>query len=705
MFNGRFGNQQILIFLFILSVFILSITKIEDYDTWMHLGFGRLIWELKGLPDKEPFVYPIIDKPFFYNSWLFGLTVYLSYLSFDIYGVILFKAITVTIAFYILVRDSLRPYNNHVATIVVMIGVVVVSRHRFVERPDIFVMVFLSFSIFSLNAFIYDNKKYIFFLPVVHLLWANSHASITLIFLTFLSFLIGGVMQVLVSKRIAIRTHSPSVNFFSGTPTVQQLKVIAWIFIISLAASLINPFFLSQYTYGAEILASEWFKKGVSEFKPPTWQTNKWPYLIAPLVASSFILNWFVAYKTRVTTTDNLNISSKEKGYASLIHLFLVIPAVLLSFKAGRFTYLLAIISGPVLARNISAILAPVNLKTGKTCIIISLIVLYSLLILAGVEPLAFEGKRKKFGFGVNYDFFPEKALKYMDSRGITGRVFNTFHWGQYITWRDFPKRTPFVDGRGNISYELLEKMENLSFLNELYRKYGFESILINYPPSQKQIPETLDIDVAMPHPDWALVYWDDLSLLYLKKGGRYNHIIKKDSYQFIKPANKLNSLKFLLKNDKYSPYLINELNRNISETDSFRGHMFLGYAYIEFGKYDMAINELSKVKDFPILSQLHLAYQGIAYAYVKKGDPGKAISYSKKALSIHRNAATLYNIGILYMRTDDKRIALKYLKDALKSNGDPILIYPLLIRLYNELDMKDDAKKSSERYKALQGS
>ena len=45
-----------------------------------------------------------------------------------------------------------------------------------------------------------------------------------------------------------------------------------------------------------------------------------------------------------------------------------------------------------------------------------------------------------------------------MDRRNITGRVFNLFQWGGYITWRDFPKRTVFVDPRGYIPTDLLEK-------------------------------------------------------------------------------------------------------------------------------------------------------------------------------------------------------------------------------------------------------
>ena len=215
------STYTLIIFLFLTSVFLLALCKVEDTDAWMHLSFGRLIWELKGLPSNELFVYTSLDKPFSYSSWLFGLIYYTAYHAFNIYGVTLLKAITITTAFYILIKDSLRPYKNHIVSIMVMTAVVLMSRHRFVERPDTFLMVFLSFSIFSLNAFVYDNKKYIYALPLTHMLWANSHSSINLMFVPFLSFIVGGLLQRYLN-RIVHSSHELSAS---------QLKTIALLFL------------------------------------------------------------------------------------------------------------------------------------------------------------------------------------------------------------------------------------------------------------------------------------------------------------------------------------------------------------------------------------------------------------------------------------------------------------------------------------------
>ena len=101
----KLNYQRILLSFFLLSVFILSIIRIEDTDAWMHLSMGRLIWELKGLPATETSLsIRHLENLFSYSSWLFGLIYFLSYLSDEYYGVILLKAVVITSAFMILIR-------------------------------------------------------------------------------------------------------------------------------------------------------------------------------------------------------------------------------------------------------------------------------------------------------------------------------------------------------------------------------------------------------------------------------------------------------------------------------------------------------------------------------------------------------------------------------------------------------------------------
>lgn len=682
MLKKHFSN--ILLISFLASVFLLTLIKIEDPDVWIHLSFGRLIWNLKGLPPTDPFLYTMQGQPLFYSSWLFGLIYYAAYHAFNVYGVILLKAITITTAFYVLLRDALRPHKNVVVAIIVMSLVVVMVRHRFAERPDSFTMIFLSFSIFSLNAFIYDGKKYLFALPFVHMLWANSHSSIPLMLVPFAAFIAGGFFQHYVAG------ISPR---FMSVPSLPQIKTITLVWVASFVASLISPYFINQYFFGSQLLASSnWYKLNIAELRPPTWQTMKWPFIVAPAVILSFTLN-----RRRI----------------QLIDLLLVTPFIVLSFTAHRFAFLPCIVAGPIITRNITAALQETvwwERFSSKTFVFASVtvwIILYVSLVYGRVEPFVDPHvvDAKTFGFGINHDLSPEGALRYMDKRNIRGRMFNYYTWGQYIIWRDYPTREAFIDGRGYLPRDLLEIINQAPYqpeiLDYLHNKYGFESILINYPDSRAAFFNFGNIQ-ALSHPGWALVYWDDLSLLYLKKGGRFDTVIKEDEYRYINPANDILSVRSMIQSEEGQTHLLEELERNIKETGSSKAYAFLGSIYNGMGLYQEAIEAFSHVRAFPMSpTNLSDRYGGIGYAYSQLGNLDAAMRIYKEALDLTLVPDQIcFNIGKIYLITGDKKNAINYLEKALKINSNLVSAYPLLISLYYEMNKPDDAKRLDERYK-----
>lgn len=676
--------ESILLILFLTSVFILGIIKIEDTDTWTHLSFGRWIWENKAIPLTEPFIKT--SPPFPYNNWLFGFSFYTAYHFFGIYGVILLKALIVTVAFLILLRDSLRPYRNIPVAIVIMAATVIMSRTRFVERPDIFLMVFLPFSIFSLNAFVYDNKKYIYALPMVHMLWANSHTSIPLMFIPFGAFIAGGIIQRYLNR------VSGGKEIFLFTPSSAQVKTIILIFILSFLFSLISPYFIKQYTVSSLALSSDWWKQEIMELQKPTWVNMKYPFIMAPLVILTFILNLFF---------------SKTRRTVSLIHLILVIPFLYLSFTAMRFIFLAAIISGPVVARNISGLFKDKRwegLLSGWVGVALTgiVILIYPLLILKyDIGP--FSNERKITGFGINYDEVPEGALKYMDRRGIYGDVFNLFQWGGYITWRDFPRRRPFIDGRGFLDAGLLEKTvqfrKQSAVVRELEERYNFQAVLITYPILITDTPEAFaDIDIAFHNLDWALVYWDDNSLLYLRRYKDYDRIIKEDEYRYIKPANGIRGIKPKIHDRDFRENLKRELERNAMETGSGRAYTLLGFVYNESGQFNEAINAFNRALKTGKGHVLDI-YDGLAYAYLQLGDVKNSLRFYGKALSIYRSPTILYKVGVIYLSEKKDKEALKYLNEALSKNPNLVSIYPMLMDIYRRLGMKEELKRITRLY------
>jgi tetratricopeptide (TPR) repeat protein len=666
--------KNVLIIIFLICVFLLSIIKIEDTDTWTHLSLGKLIFNLKGLPAKEPFNYPSLDKTFLNPEWLFDVIFYASYRVLDIFGVILLKALIITAVFAVLLKDSLIPHRNHIVSLAVLFLIVYMMRHRFVERPDIVLMLFLGFTIFALNAFVLENKKYIYVLPFVHLVWANMHPSIVLMIVPYGAFLAGGVLQRFLNRKFP--------RFIADVPSIQQLKIILLVFLCSFVGSLINPYFLHQFIFPFELAYADWWQDEIMELQPPDWEHFKSPYLMLAALVVSFLINI-----KRI----------------SIIHLFLVIPFAYLSLSALRYIFLLGLVGGPIMVRNIGTL--PFYLKSQKLTeyIAIFFLVLFTYFFLLGTGPYVLPDK--VFGLGINYNYFPEKALRYLDKNNIKGRIFNTFQWGGYITWRDFPERTAFVDGRGVLSRDLLEKLDlariRAGVLDNLHKKYDFEIALLNYPntPEFYSTASSPDIDAALSSKDWALVYWDDLSLVYLKRNGRFNAVIKKDEYRFVKPANGPYVVK--VHDKQFMSGLMEELNRNIRETGSSTAYAFTGFVLNEMMRYQQAIEALSHVRKTAFGDNLFNAYQGLAFAYGQLGYLNQSIDFYRKALKQKKESPILYNLGITYIKNGKEEKAAKYFEEALEINRGMLSIYPKLISIYQKHGEQEKLNRIKRMYES----
>jgi len=587
-----------LVALFVAAVFLSAFNRIRDTEAWLHLSLGRLIWELKGVPDVELFTYPTIGTPFSYNSWLFGLLCYALDTHFGVYGLVLLKATVLALAFYILLKDSLRPYNNYVVAAVMMTAALVLSDCRFVLRPDMFFMVFLSFSIFSLNALLYDNKKYVYALPLVHMLWANTHASIIVMFVPFFAFLGGGLIQ-----RWFVKKGIGSLNALSQS----QLKTIALVFIASFAATFLTPYFTEQFFYGPKYVSSAWHTQNIIENLFPG-EFRLTLYAITFVVLASFLLN---------------------RSRFSIIHFFLVVPFLFLGFTAHRFIFVIAITGFPVMARNIAGSLESKGWKPNKTLMAVAVVCV----VLYGSFTVARSVGNRQFGFGFDYVLMPRGAVEYMDRKNIYGRVLNPFHFGQYITWESYPRRTVFVDARGHLPVDMLDKMllfkDSRPVLDGLYEEYGFESVLIDYANST--VPYA-----PSSHPLWALVYWDDTALLYLRRGGRYDAVVRDDEYRFVKPEMSPLHLGEDFQNKEYPDNLIDELARTVHDTGSSRAHTLLGFAYYTAGQLEPSLEHfISAIRPEPRNTTAHY---GLGLLYESLGDPVRARKHFRKCLNIERS-------------------------------------------------------------------
>ncbi len=658
------------------SAFALGVTKIEDWDAWTHLALGRQMVQDGGFPAHEPFNFPSTALPYHNTEWLFDVMLYLAYLGGGFAGVIVLKAGLAALAALILWKDSGRgrvpSFDSTLHAVIrasVLFPMLLIICHRFVERPDLVLMVFLSFTIYALNAYLSENRRYLYALPAIQLLWVNMHPSALLVLVPFGALLAGGQILRFIERWRGVT--------LSGTPSPAQLKTVALVLVAVLLASAANPHGLPVLIEPLHLARYPWLLHHVVELQAAPFMHSPAPVVLTALLALTSL-----ALVKRVP----------------IMTLLLVAPFVYLGFSAQRFVFLFAIVAAPIVARNLDVMAGMLTLaRARRLCVgfassAVVLTVVAIGLAVAHVEPLA--DPTRLPGIGVNDRFLPEQALRYLDRAGITGRVFNTFHWGGYLAWRDFPRRTAIIDGRGYVPSGLQETIHfahtNPELLEQLQQAYDFDIILVAYPGLPNDVGGMPDRALS---PAWALVYWDDVATVFLRRSERLAQVIARDEYQHANPGNGVPHLRRALADHSKLAALEAELRRNVAQTGSSIGYTLFGFARLEARDYDHAIDAFHRAQGY---SSVWHAAQGLALAYWQKGDLPRAIHYYQALSHLSEDPTFLFNIGLALIQAGNDREAVGYLERVRAKDPHFLAVYPTLTGAYQRLGLPERQREVS---------
>lgn len=232
--------------------------------------------------------------------------------------------------------------------------------------------------------------KNIWFLPLLILLWANLHGG----FITGLA-LIGYFMLKYRSRRLAI------------------------IFVISVLATLANPYGIRVYEEIIRTLADNNIHSQVVEWKRFRFGPNTWAFIVL------WLLGFWLFYR------------NKLRNYFGLGPLMLVAAA-----SAARHIPLFIVTTISEVDESLTRIkkTLPKRLNTkSKLLIMAGVVVLWSWLGYAFWRQFHNVGDREQHS--------PSQAAAYLAEHGCSGRLFNEYNFGGYLIWKA-PSVPVYVDGR-----------------------------------------------------------------------------------------------------------------------------------------------------------------------------------------------------------------------------------------------------------------
>ena len=583
----------------ILSLFV-CMTRYADYDLWWHLKLGESLLANWRLPSVDTFSYTAFGRSQFTGEWLADGIIFLTYNLGGFWGLNLLKTALLLITFYflhLLVREQEGGQGEKLlAGVITLVVVLFAVRFRLFVRPYLFSLPMLSIFLYQLDRWQNGNRgRAIYCLPVLMLFWANM--SVGAVFGLF-------VLAVAALLEL-IKQRSTSLFPVLG---------------LTILASLVNPESYRLYALAID-LTSDPYRALIGEYQPITLDI---------LFGSG--LRYTACFQ--VLAVGSLLYFIFCRGWKNLFRLLVFIFFFYESFRQVRLIELFSVVAAPCFAGLLVRLLARIPAMPERfrqfSCVMVAMFIL-------ALVPLAVLNSRVyAFGVGPKEGAFPEGAISFMDEQGLKGKMFNSYGFGGYLIWRA-EKRPVFIDGRYRRLYtpteygEYKSILENAEAWQAAEQKYGFDYAVLEYDLMSRRFPAHLP-----DNNNWALVYWDNCSLVYVKRSPERAELIARHEYKLARPT--FLDFSYL---DKYSQQ--GRVNEALAALDREVGlnpqnqFVLLARVYL---RYQLGKMYLLQIKDDlqrieaqkPDFAMKHSA---LAMVQAATGEPGRARDEVLKALKL----------------------------------------------------------------------
>jgi len=154
------------------------------------------------------------------------------------------------------------------------------------------------------------------------------------------------------------------------------------------------------------------------------------------------------------------------------------------------------------------------------------------------------------FGFTFADGYYPSSACDFLDRAGLPkAQLYNDVRFGGYLIERYAPSRLVFQDDRNEIHEKLLRdiwsilKRNDVRGWKQLLDGYGCDTALVRYhaplkvSPADGEGPESRGFTARwFPRSDWALVYWDDIAMVFVRRQEAPADFLARFEYRVIRP-------------------------------------------------------------------------------------------------------------------------------------------------------------------------
>lgn len=523
-----------LLLLFLAFIFFGSSYKVTgDDDFFWHLATGRYIIENGYVPDKDVFSFTADGTEWIPFEWAWDVLTYGLYNLGGYDLILVFRSIMFCLIFFIYFMLLKKFGVSTPISIIVLVLLFFSIIDRLSPRPHIFTYLFFTLLLYIMLHYRYISRKrynrFIYVLPLIFLIWCNIHMGV----------IAGGLLLFVFVLAEVITYLKPGIFRGDEVQPISKAELLKLMIVSAVCALvlLINPNGLNTYLYAYSHTKLQ-LLENVNEWRSPF--TDKLDF--------GFIVTLYKVYLVLGIITLLYAFRKKDVFFMLVVLVFAVY-----SLRAIRFTVdyeiivtffaavSLSFFVKSILKRSVKSLnfLNGNFIKTALAVLLIYIITQYpSNNVYRSLNYYRF------FGWGINEEYVPVKLFEFIKQNGITGKPYNHFGTGGYLIWNTDGEKN-FIDSR-NLSDGVFNEYNSI-----MHMKPGFEKKLednqIDYfvyldpdLTSRTEILDNIIVNYFSRKSEWKLVYWDDISMLFVKDIPKFAEVISKYEYKVMHPYTAL---------------------------------------------------------------------------------------------------------------------------------------------------------------------
>ncbi|MBI5476129.1 MAG: hypothetical protein HY964_05260 [Ignavibacteriales bacterium] len=505
---AKITNYIFLGIIFLLIV-IFAFREIYSPDLGFHLRAGEWIIKNLKIPANDEFTFTSAGREYIDLNWLFQIFIAFINKIWGEFGIVFSNAILLVGTFMLLYLRMKRKgfQNGYLRNQIIFFLSVASTAVFFEQRPHTFSWLFFNIILFVLERYEEDRSTRLILLPIIMLIWVNTHVLFVLGLIAIFVYLIG------------ISYHDKKI----------PLDLFIY-FMASSAVILLNPHLFKgiwlPFIQFQLLQSNNIFKEAISE-------------LASPLSFKSYLLNgefvflqpimWFHIF---LPVSITLFIAQIKRLKLHNIILFVLFIYLALSAVRNIGFFVFAIAPALLVVHkfrddnsftdvgnisNIQRILKIISypiFKIANSIILLFVLCLLAISLVTDVYYINFRSN-DRFGYKYNSHVLPVAAASFLRENNLTGKILNHFNFGGFLIYT-IPQKV-FIDGRTEVMGEQMFYQYSI-----LWNQIDKKPIIEKYNPDIIIFPhqnEFLWVHYLRADSNWRLVFVDELAAIYLKKG------------------------------------------------------------------------------------------------------------------------------------------------------------------------------------------